>query len=177
MKEDKKNFNCRVEETFILDFFPSNIIVDIYVFQQPNVLAVWIIRISSVSEVVGMAIVPALHGLGCDSSVKLLMVVIWPGHCGLVDQVLIKAETIEKALGATSTVTGASICCWRCWQDKFIDNYNMIDPSPTKITATNNMPVFRTVKSWLASSFIHNHIIIQNTLPNVASATVMKIIS
>ena len=38
------------------------------------------------------------------------------------------------------------------------------------------MPVFRTVKSWLASSFIHNHIIIQNTLPNVASATVMKII-
>ena len=74
----------------------------------------WIIWIWPVSEVVSMAIIPALHGLGSDTSVEILTVVISPGHCGLVDQVLIKAETIEKALGATSTVTGASICCWRC---------------------------------------------------------------
>ena len=129
MEEDKKFFkettpafaSCRVEETSILDFFPSDVIVDISVFQHPNVLAegstlvlAWVIRVWSVSDVVGMAIIPALHGLGCDTSVELLMVVIGPGHSGLVDQVLIKAETIEKALGATSTVTGASICFSGC---------------------------------------------------------------
>ena len=128
MKEDKKFFkettpafaSCRVEETSILDFFPSNVIVDISVFQQPNVLAegctlvlAWVIRIWPVSDIVGMAIIPALHGLGCDTSIEFLMVVISPGHCGLVDQVLVKAESIEKTNSATSTVTGACICFTR----------------------------------------------------------------
>ena len=98
MEEDKKFFekttpafaSCRVEETSILNLFPIDVVVDISVFQQPNVLAegctlvlIWIIRIWSVSEVVGMAIIPALHGLGSDTSLELLMVVIGPGHCGL----------------------------------------------------------------------------------------------
>ena len=61
------------------------------------------------SEVETMAIIPALHGLGCDTSIIFLTVVISPGHCGLVDQVLVKAESIEKTNSATSTVTGASI--------------------------------------------------------------------
>ena len=98
MEEDKKIFekttpafaSCRVEETSILNLFPIDVVVDISVFQQPNVLAegctlvlAWVIRIWPVSDIVGMAIIPALHGLGSDTSVELLMVVIGPGHCGL----------------------------------------------------------------------------------------------
>ena len=66
------------------------------------------------SEVETMAIIPALHGLGCDTSIIFLTVVISPGHSGLVDQVLVKAESIEKTNSATSTVTGACICFTRC---------------------------------------------------------------
>ena len=55
-------------------------------------------------EVVGMAIVPALHGLGCDTSIEFLMVVISPGHCGLVDQVLVKAETQSVDTKSLSTL-------------------------------------------------------------------------
>ena len=91
VEEDEKFFkkttpafaSCRVEETCVLNLFPMDVVVDISVFQQPDILGEgstlvlgWIIWIWPVSEVVGMAIVPALHGLGCDSSVKLLMVVI-----------------------------------------------------------------------------------------------------
>ena len=110
VEEDEKFFkkttpafaSCRVEETSILNLFPIDVVVDIPVFQQPNVLAegctlvlVWVSWIRFVSDVVGMAIIPALHGLGCDTSIIFLTVVISPGHCGLVDQVLVKAESIE----------------------------------------------------------------------------------
>ena len=129
MEEDKKFFkkttpafaSCRVEETCVLNLFPVDVVVDISVFQQPDILGEgstlvlgWIIWIWPVSEIVGMAIVPALHGLGCDPCIELLMVVVGPGDSGLVHQVLIKAGSIYEARGATSTVTGASICCWRC---------------------------------------------------------------
>ena len=129
MEEDEKFFekttpafaSCRVEETCILNLFPSDVVVDISVFQQPDILGEgstlvlgWVIWIWPVSDIVGMAIVPALHGLGCDPCIILLMVVVRPGDCGLVHQVFIKAGSIKEARGATSTVTGASICCLGC---------------------------------------------------------------
>ena len=64
VEEDEKFFkkttpafaSCRVEETSILNLFPIDVVVDIPVFQQPNVLAegctlvlAWVIRIWPVS--------------------------------------------------------------------------------------------------------------------------------
>ena len=129
MEEDEKFFkkttpafaSCRVEETCVLNLFPVDVVVDISVFQQPDILGEgstlvlgWISWIRPVSEIISMAIVPALHGLGCDPCIKFLMVVIRPGDSGLVHQVLIKAESIYEARGTISAVTGSSICFRRC---------------------------------------------------------------